>query len=853
MNLKQVLRRKTSQIGPVVRAANGVATALPCRPLRALTLLALPIALLPGLGAAADPTGVPVVKVGRPALIAPADAEVYYGSATTSTSTYSPRAPTPNEVVELARALGNNVDEIYDFVRNYVDTVFIFGAQKGALGAIVDRSGTPFDQAELMVALLRQAAINNPSGNNYTAAYKYGTVTLTGAQFAAWTDISDARAACDLLASGGIPATINGSSASMLCPSIAAGTTLTTVTLDHIWVDVVIPGDSNHYAFDPSYKCYNFTAQVNLASAAGLTSGDVLTQATGSGYSTGTNSGVSFVKGLNAANITSKLTTYASNLQNYIQTQPAVAGSPLVSGKIIDLVGGREIRRDDATTIPNCTQRTGPLRQTSLPYTANASRTWTGSLLPSGFPDPMSGVPNQFRTTLAVSLTKADPTGTEPQIINNQLIFIDEVYGRTLVSDTLFLTGPSQKFTGSLNVVDEFGQGTTLSSFTDGDNPNYSIGSVTLTVTHPYAADAAGTTSRTGTYMDAVVLRNHVRYSTPFMIVHGWGEVSRGLIDKWGAVPNSTIPLMPPNGCETCSTIYFASKGNGDRVRLAASWLAQSSKAARLHATIAHSIYTHHHSIGIISGDTEVETILVNNVPTYNYTIAENFDRLDVESGFSVTALTSTGTSAADRRVAIHSIAATLDALEGSVAAQDLDLPDTVSTATRFDWGNNPPVSEDPSGVPSGSVGPRRFYHLTSAVSTSTTQSLTLVEGKTSTQTSTIPAGGDPTVGSLETQARHSPLAPLINTYTSLGFDVVASEEAFLGPGQRGGYFTPATGPPATLFTHQYSKQRGGAFVATYYDPSNNLDPIQIAHVAENIGDFGGYGIKGGGGGAQTL
>src|SRR5258708_2103733 len=120
MNLKQVLRRKTSQVGPVVRAANGVATALPCRPLRALTLLALPIALLPGLGAEADPTGVPVVKVGRPALIAPADAEVYYGSATTSSTTYAPNpAPTPNEIVELARALGNNVDEIYDFVRNY--------------------------------------------------------------------------------------------------------------------------------------------------------------------------------------------------------------------------------------------------------------------------------------------------------------------------------------------------------------------------------------------------------------------------------------------------------------------------------------------------------------------------------------------------------------------------------------------------------------------------------------------------------------------------------------------------------------------------------------------------------------
>jgi len=84
------------------------------------------------------------------------------------------------------------VDEIYDFVHNYVDTVFIFGAQKGAVGAIVDKSGTPFDQAQLMVALVRQAAINDTT-KQYTAAYKFGTITLSGAQFQSWTNITNAR------------------------------------------------------------------------------------------------------------------------------------------------------------------------------------------------------------------------------------------------------------------------------------------------------------------------------------------------------------------------------------------------------------------------------------------------------------------------------------------------------------------------------------------------------------------------------------------------------------------------------------------------------------------------------------
>ena len=287
----------------------------------------------------------PAVVIGRAALIAPASAEAYYPVAQDGnwTSTFGASPPTPNEIVELARALGNNVDEIYDFVRNYVDTVFMFGAQKGAAGAIVDKSGTPFDQAQLMVALLRQAAINNPA-NNYVASYKFGTITLNGTQFAAWTNITDARAACDLLASGGIPASINGSSASMLCTAITAGTTVTSVTLDHVWVDVVLPGGSTHYLFDPSYKPYTFIAPVPLSTAAALTTGQALTAAT-TGMSSGsaTSQGKSFpyVKSLNAASLNTQLTTYATNLQNYIQNQSSIAGVPLVSGKIIDLVGGR--------------------------------------------------------------------------------------------------------------------------------------------------------------------------------------------------------------------------------------------------------------------------------------------------------------------------------------------------------------------------------------------------------------------------------------------------------------------------------------------------------------------------------
>jgi RHS repeat-associated protein len=800
--------------GREARISNGLRTIQ-------LLLVAALLALSPVLVSA-----LPSVIIGRPALIAPSAAESAYPTSqdTISTSTLGTSAPTPNEIVELARALHNDPDEIYDFVRNYVDTVFIFGAQKGALGAIVDKSGTPFDQAQLMVNLLRQAG--------YTAVYKLGTITLSAAQFSAWTNITNPQAACDLLASGGIPATINTGTTSIQCSSITAGTPFNTVTLEHIWVDVVI--GTTHYWFDPSYKPYVFTQQVpSLATVAGIVTGTPLsTAASGTGYSACPTCTVSYVKGLNAAGLQTQLGTYAGAIQNYIQGQNSVAGVPLVSGKIIDLVGGREISRYTGA----------PVRQIqTLPYTSFAStRTWTGN------------IPDQFRTLLTLNLTKFTTAQTYATVVNNQKIFIDDVYGRRLIYNTNFSVKAPATFIGSLSVVDEVGGQTALSTFSNGDDPNYSVGTLTLTVNHPYAADAAGTTSTVGNYMDTVVTRT-VRFSTPFMIVHGWGDTNRGLVDKWGATGNGSLPLQPPNGCETCSTGYLSSTGDGTRQQMGASWLLQSSKAGRLHAAIANSIYTHHHSIGIVAGDTVISTVNITPkgpTPTYNWRVTDNFDRLDVESGFSVTSLTE---SAPDRRAAIHAIAATSDALEGAVAAQISDLPDNVSTAMRFEWGNAPPnATEDPSG-PGGttSIGARRFYDFNAATA-SNALSLMLVEGKLTTTQSDQHTGSNPTIGPSETGTRQGAVSQLISAYAtgpgSGTWDVVASEEAFLGPGQRAGSFTLVG---TNTYIHDITQQRGGAFVATRYIAG---DPVEIAHIAANTAYSGGgaVGIKGGGGGAQT-
>ncbi len=172
--------------------------------------------------------GLPAIEVGdEDALTTPSTADTVLGTGTTHTTklTYDAGGgyTRPVEIKELTRALRNDPDLIYEFVRNRIEIVPLFGLQKGALGAYLDRAGTSFDQAHLMVELLREAGT--------TANYKYGTITLNGTEFSDWLRITDAKAACQMLADGGIPATVNSATD---CSTLTG--TVSTVTMAHVWV-----------------------------------------------------------------------------------------------------------------------------------------------------------------------------------------------------------------------------------------------------------------------------------------------------------------------------------------------------------------------------------------------------------------------------------------------------------------------------------------------------------------------------------------------------------------------------------------------------------------------------------------
>lgn len=254
-------------------------------------------------------------------------------SGTTRFSAMSATDTSP-EITELARTLMKDPKLIYDYVHNNIDYVPYYGALKGATLTYLDGSGNDFDQASLMIALLRASGI--------TAQYVYGKMTIPGDQLAKWLGVNQDW---DLIANkvlqwNGIPVT--------------AVYTDATTTFYRVWVKATISGTD--YLFDPAFKTYDYTSEnlkIDLPSAMGYSQSEFLTGAT-----TGATVGTDYVQNLNEGNIRTKLATYANNLVATIRSNQQANKS------VEEIIGGRSIV--PSTTTQYSTTLTFPTTDTTV-------------------------------------------------------------------------------------------------------------------------------------------------------------------------------------------------------------------------------------------------------------------------------------------------------------------------------------------------------------------------------------------------------------------------------------------------------------------------------------------------------
>ena len=286
----------------------------------------------------------------------------------------------PPSIAVLARALGFSPDVIFQWVRNNVEFYPIFGAQKGSVGAILDNQGTAYDQAMLMVDLLRTSG--------YTASFTTGVIKVTAAQLGSWygVDTSDACGVLALLGKGQIPvyaghATIGGN-----CPGNIGA--LVDVSVGHVWVKVVLNGTT--YYFDPSFKTHTFKTGIDLgnASITGYNATTYLNSAESGATITG-----NYVQNINRSNIRNNLTAYANTLAGYLRTNlPAATLNDVVGGKSLDQVYG---------AIPHYTSP--PLQDTNFPV------------------QDLADIPDSMKPTLRIQYQGIDQTFTSDAIYGHRL------------------------------------------------------------------------------------------------------------------------------------------------------------------------------------------------------------------------------------------------------------------------------------------------------------------------------------------------------------------------------------------------------------------------------------------------
>jgi len=229
------------------------------------------------------------------------------------------------EIQALAAELGNNPVAIFNWVRNELEFVPIYGSIQGSQMALETKKANAFDTASLLIALLRAAGI--------PARYVYGTVEIPAELVMNWVGgVETPEAALSLLAQGDIPS-----------EGLIQGGRITHVRMEHVWVEawvdyypsrgaVNINGDS-WVAMDAGFKQYTYSDGLDVDQAIPFDAGSLVDQLVQGAQ---VNDVEGWAAGIDQDLLESGLQDYQAQIQTYLDTSGSVA-------TVADMPGGRSV------------------------------------------------------------------------------------------------------------------------------------------------------------------------------------------------------------------------------------------------------------------------------------------------------------------------------------------------------------------------------------------------------------------------------------------------------------------------------------------------------------------------------
>ncbi|MCP4592548.1 MAG: transglutaminase family protein, partial [bacterium] len=159
------------------------------------------------------------------------------------------------EIVELAGSLDNSPAQIFSYVHDNIRFDPKWGAFKGPLGALWEKSGTSWDQAWLLRDLLTAAGVD--------ARFEWGEIQISTEVLTNITGLDDPWRAGDLLTTAGVPILL-----------LAQGSQVIGARMSHVWVKGyvdyipnrgVTPGSGDSWIrMDPSLKRHAYAPGIRI-------------------------------------------------------------------------------------------------------------------------------------------------------------------------------------------------------------------------------------------------------------------------------------------------------------------------------------------------------------------------------------------------------------------------------------------------------------------------------------------------------------------------------------------------------------------------------------------------------------
>jgi hypothetical protein len=291
--------------------------------------------------------------------------------------------PTPEDLAEtfetrqtesirdLASQLNHDPVKIFEYVRNNIDFEPYYGSRKGAQETLLEKGGNDFDQASLLISLLR--------ASGYPARYIYGTVEVAEDRAMGWTGTNSASDAVRVFSSAGIPVI-----------SVVGGGGISAVRLEHAWVEVCLPytnyrgipngpGEETWVPLDPSFKQYSAINGICLEEIAGINGQELVSQLAA-------NSSIDSQKGT----VTEMDFSFLWDQMDAVNTMvnDYLAAIDMQNVSLREVIGGKIIQKEELGLLP-----------ASLPYQTN-------TIL-----NEFAAVPENQQEMIEFSIYGADPFG----------------------------------------------------------------------------------------------------------------------------------------------------------------------------------------------------------------------------------------------------------------------------------------------------------------------------------------------------------------------------------------------------------------------------------------------------------